>query len=258
MPGFLNKPLLRVHCFGFVFTPKLIPTVVLVFALIPLIYLGIWQLNRADQKKQIQVQFSSRPKPTPRTIAQLNQEAPESLAYYPVKLTGHYDNKHQFLVDNKIHNHRVGYDVLTPFIPDYAQKVLLVNRGWIPRGRDRQQLPALTPVEGQQTIQGLVKLPPKKTFVLGNQPDVKGWPLLVQSVNLQEIASIYHQPIYPFIVLLSPKNPNGYTREWKAIAVSSYKHLGYAVQWLALAATLVIIYLVINLRRERNGPSRKE
>ena len=256
--GFISKPLIRLHCFGFAFTPKLIPTLGFILCLPILLKLGFWQLHRAEYKQQRQQQFESRPLSTPRTLSQLKQVNIEKLEYYPITLTGHYDNQHQFLIDNRMHNHRVGYEVLTPFIPNSGQKVLLINRGWVPSTGNRQQLPALITVRGQQTIQGLIKLPPKKTFILNGRSRAKSWPLLIQTINLKKIASDYHKPLYPFIVLLSPKNQHGYTREWKPITMNAKKHLGYAVQWFALALTLVIIYLVLNIQRGRYETSRKK
>ena len=32
------------------------------------------------------------------------------------------------------------------------------------------------------------------------------------------------------------------------------QHLGYAVQWFAMAAALVVLYVVLNVRKARRGP----
>ena len=38
----------------------------------------------------------------------------------------------KFLLDNRVHQERAGYHVLTPFRADGAEAVVLVNRGWVP------------------------------------------------------------------------------------------------------------------------------
>jgi len=252
MPGITRKPLFRLHCFGWAFTPQLIPTIGFILFLPLLLKLGLWQWDRAEYKQQLQQQFESRSIAKPRSLSQLTPSNIEASEYYPIKLSGHYDNQHQFLVDNRVHKHRVGYDVLTPFIPNTGKKVLLINRGWIPGTGNRQKLPALTDVRGQQTIQGMIKLPPKKAFTLSDQTEKRGWPRLVQVISLKKMGNDYHTPLYPFVVLLSPKAPNGFTREWKPVVMSAKKHIGYAVQWFALALTLVIMYLILNTQRQGN------
>lgn len=250
MPGITRNPLFRLHCFGWAFTPNLIPTLGFILLLPLLLKLGFWQLHRAEYKQQLQQQFNSRSIEKPRSLSQLNPANLEASEYYPIKISGHYDNQHQFLLDNRVHKHRVGYDVISPFIPDKDKKALLINRGWIPSTGNRQQLPTLTNIPGHQTIQGIIKLPPKKTFTLSDRTEKKIWPRLIQTINLKKIGNDYPKPLYPFIVLLSPNNPYGYTREWKPIVMSPKKHIGYAVQWFALALTLVIIYLVLNIQRQ--------
>lgn len=251
---FLSKALFRLHCFGFAFTPKLIPTIGFILVLPFLLKLGFWQMDRAEYKQLLKQQFETRTLETPKTLAQLHQNTIEKQEYYPITLSGHYDNQHQFLLDNRMHNHRVGFEVLTPFIPNKGKKVLLINRGWIPGTGDRRKLPFLKTVKGQQTVQGLMKLPPKKTFVLSHQINTKKWPLLIQTINLKKLGGYYHKPLYPFIVLLSPKAQHGFTREWKRIMMPSHKHIGYAFQWFALALTLVIIYLLTNIRSIKRTP----
>ena len=244
-----KKPLIRLHCFGFAFTPYLIPTLGFLVLLPLLLKLGFWQLDRAQYKHQRQTQFETRQNATPLNITQINQNNVEELEYYPLALKGHYDNRHQFLLDNRIQNHRVGYDVLTPFILENSDKVVLINRGWIP-STGRQKLPVLPAVEGQQKLVGLVYMPSKKAFTLSNRRSETKWPLLIQTINLKTIKSHYNKPIYPFVVLLSSDNKHGFIRKWRVVSLKASKHTAYAIQWFAFAATLIIIFIVSNTRKQ--------
>jgi len=51
------------------------------------------------------------------------------------------------------------------------------------------------------------------------------------------------------VILLDPKEPDGYARNWEAPGFPPMRHIGYAVQWFALAAALLVIYIVTNVRR---------
>lgn len=252
-----SKPLLRLHLYGFVFTPKLFPTLVMLILLPILLSLGFWQLGRARFKQNIQSTFAARLHGKPKPIAEFVRD-PQHAEYALVRVSGYYDNNHQILVDNRINKHRAGYFVLTPFNVEGTDETLLVNRGWVARLADRKQLPALTPVLGLQTIVGRIKMPPSKTFVLAHERQRPTWPLLIQAINFDQIQVALGQPIYPFMLLLSPQVAHGYLREWKPRFMKPEKHQGYAFQWFALALTLVIIYAVSNTCRKSNERTGKQ
>jgi cytochrome oxidase assembly protein ShyY1 len=51
------------------------------------------------------------------------------------------------------------------------------------------------------------------------------------------------------LLLLDPGEPDGFVRHWSAPGFPPMRHIAYAVQWFALALTLLVIYVVTNLRR---------
>lgn len=238
--------MLRVHCFGISFTPKLIPTLFLFLGLTLSISLGIWQIHRGIEKRVIEHDFQSN---ASTTLQKTHEQPLKTLQYRNIQLNGRYDNAHTLLLDNKIQNHRVGYEVLTPFIPNDSPRIILINRGWIPRTNQRQHIPTIPPITGQQTIKGRIKILTKSRFVLDNSINSKTWPMRIQAIDFKRIASVYNKPLYPFIVLLSPNASGGFIRNWKPISISPSKHFAYATQWFALALTLVIIYLCLSIKR---------
>ncbi len=252
----MKKTIVRLHLNGFIFTPKLIPTLGFIIVLPCLIKLGFWQLHRAAFKNQLHVKYEARlnhqPITTLKSIGELS-----TLDYMPVKLPGYYDHQHSIYVDNKIVNHHAGYYVLTPFIlKSNPQKVVLVNRGWIPRLKDRRHLPSIKPIQGLQIASGIIKLPSERYLVLARDKGPIKWPLLVQAINLKQLTNALKKPIYPFTILLSPKAANGFVRKWNPVTLSASRHIGYAVQWFALALTLVIIFIVVNTKRANDGKNQ--
>lgn len=241
--------MIRLHCFGFAFTPRRIPTIFLLIALPILISLGIWQLHRAEEKQHLQNQTRQQ---ATLELKDINKHPLKNLQYRSIHITGHFDNQHQLLLDNKVMNHRVGYEVITPFFPDNSNRMIMVNRGWIAGTGDRQQLPKISGVSGHQTIQGLIKITPTKAFVLSEDGNFEQWPALIQAIDMEQLSKLYRKPFYPFIVLLSPQSPGGFVRRWRPIVMPPAKHLGYAIQWFALALTLVIMYFALQTKREVN------
>lgn len=91
----------------------------------------------------------------------LNHSSPIDLRknYASAQMLGHFDNQQVYLLDNRIYQHKVGYEVLTPFILKNSHEVLLVNRGWIPQGLNRNKIPEIPTIEGEISIRGLIVFP---------------------------------------------------------------------------------------------------
>ena len=108
-----------------------------------LISLGFWQLDRAEQKRTYLAQQQVLLSGGQVVIDASTTDDLALLKYRPVTVNGHYDEQHQFLIDNQHVNGKVGYYILTPFWVAGSDKAVLVNRGWLPLNKDRSVLPAL-------------------------------------------------------------------------------------------------------------------
>jgi surfeit locus 1 family protein len=236
-----------------VFQPSLIPTLVTIILLPCLLWLGFWQLDRAEQKRALLENFEiSQKQPAVNITSVIKQE--QLLQYQKIKMVGKFDVQHQFLLDNKVYQGKAGYHVITPLMLSGSDKVILVNRGWLPQGVTRQDLPTITTPEGIIKIFGQVKLNPGEGFSLGGDMDEEsGWPRVVQSVNTSILANYLGYPILSFLVLQDAKSDTGFVRDWYIKKIVPEKSTSYAVQWFALSLALVIIYLIVNFRKITTG-----
>ena len=82
-------------------------------------------------------------------------------------------------------------------------------------------------------------------------PEGKGWPRLVSYPRMEELAAALGHELHPQRILLDPRDPDGYVRNWRVAGTSAERHLGYAIQWYAFAATAVAIWFALGLRRRR-------
>lgn len=238
------------------FRPKLIPSLVVV-ALLPLfLYLGYWQLQRAEEKRVLQAQYDARAS-GPAVQVERRLQRPEDLQFYRVVAKGHYEIEYQILIDNRVHQGRAGYHVITPLrLPDSDVR-LLVNRGWIAVGADRHQLPDFETPGSLQQITGVATVPAEKYFTLA-QPE-PGWRRVWQNMDMSRYASVVPFPVQPVVVLLDPDNAaGGFTRDWSRLDVGISVHQGYAFQWFMLAAALSTIYLFLGWRRPGNAKQGQE
>jgi surfeit locus 1 family protein len=213
------------------------------------IALGAWQLNRAQERQAMLLQYETRSH-KPAVQLQLPIADTESWRYRRVKVTGHFDDDHQFLLDNQVSRGRAGYHVLTPLDPSAGQGNVLVDRGWVPLGTSREELPDVGVESGEVSLEGVVYIPYEGGYSLGGMATGEvGWPLRVQFIDFKQMAARLGVPLAEMIIRLDPHSRYGYRREWQIVPFSPERHLGYAVQWFALACALLVIYLVVNFKR---------
>ena len=218
----------------------LVPTLLMMPLLALLLWLGTWQVHRAEEKRLQTAAFESG--------GVVATSLPgEPTRYARVALEGHYLPDKQVLLDNMTHAGRVGFRVLTPFTTT-AGTTLLVDRGWVPLGATRAQLPAVGVDAGPRFLGGrLDELP--RAGIDAPPGAGSGWPRVLNYPALPTLEQAIGLPLYPRLVLLDAAATDGYLRDWQPTGLSYERHLGYAVQWYALAATLAVLYVVVGLRK---------
>ena len=239
----MRKKFTRLQIKNYVFSPKLLPCLTFCILFPLLILLGLWQIHRGEEKQHMQLQFLKQRQATPIYLNQLTTVTKKKV-YRPILAEGYFDNQHTFLLDNKIYQQQVGYEVLTPFITKNSHAAILVNRGWIPQGKNRKILPRIKPVQGNLIIEGLL-IWPQKTFTL--KPVIeKEWPQRIQVLTEKFLKQ---QRFKPFLIVLDKQHPYGFIPLWRPIILSASRHYAYACQWFALSLTLLIAFFISQFAR---------
>jgi surfeit locus 1 family protein len=213
------------------------------------IALGCWQVSRANQKKALLQAYAERAQHSPLTAHDLNQ--PGDWRFYRATLSGTYDNEHSLLLDNTIYKGQVGYEVYTPFRANGLATPILIDRGFVPIGRSRQELPSIYAITGNVQILALINQPLKYVaYGQINDSSQIRWPLRIEYVKTSELTKLLGYAIAPYVLNLSPDDPAAYTVEWKVVTMGPERHMGYAVQWFAFALTLLILFVALNRNKE--------
>ena len=228
------------------------PTLAYLCLLPLLIALGIWQLGRSEEKRLFLEQQQQRL--ASGEIIQLSTaigDDVDALRYKKVQATGHYDQAHQFLIDNQISAGKAGYFVLTPFVLQGEDKAVLVNRGWIPLNQDRSVMPDLQINNEQTVITGRInRFPSVGIKLTGAEIPSEGWPSVVQVIDNQVLAKKLAYSLFPFQIELDKNLPEGFKREWQTTTIMlPEQHTAYAIQWFALAFTLTILFIWYSFKR---------
>lgn len=232
------------------------PTLATVALLPLLVSLGVWQMERAEQKQHLQAEFDRlQQEPAKRLRSVLEPAA--SLHFHRIAVRGRYEVQHQFLLDNRVHRGQAGYHVLTPLRIENGAVRVLINRGWVAVGPDRNRLPPVDPPSGWVEITGVATVPQVQGFRLGStKPAAGGWQSVWQYLDLDEYRRSVNFPVQPFVVLPDPDSaPDGLVRHWTRLDSGVRTHQGYAFQWFSLAVALVAIYILVNTRRREDDGS---
>jgi surfeit locus 1 family protein len=231
-----------------IFAPRPFTTLLTIVLIALLISLGRWQLRRADEKRALFDAFAAG---TDATLP-IDASTPPVTRYQHLEASGHYDQARQVLIDNMVHAERAGYFVITPFALT-GGGWLLVNRGWVPLGASRAERPAIPVAGDERRVRGRADHMPSPGIQMGTKAALAPpFPVVAGFPSRADIAQLLHESSWADatdLVLLDPGEPDGYVRDWSAPGFPPMRHLGYAVQWFALALTLAVIYVVTNLRR---------
>lgn len=233
------------------FIPRLWAVVVTLVLTSVFIRLGVWQLERANEKRTFQNQQEVLMKKGNVNINKLSS-LQDVFEYQNAEVAGKYLSDKVILLDNKPYNGVHGYHVITPFKVKNTEKYILVNRGWIPMKVRREDLPKVDTSGQQQVISGMIKYPSSQ-FKLGEAINENNqWPWRIQWIEIEHIAKQLHVELLPFIILQEKQENSGFIRDWKIVVSPPEKNVSYAVQWFSFAIVLLIIFIVVNTRKIRS------
>lgn len=246
----------------------IIPTILVIVGMIVLARLGIWQLDRLQQKRDHNATMAERWRMEPYDLNSSRLPADlEDLTYRRIQARGTFDYEHQIALKNQFYLNAPGAVLVTPLVMDDGRAVLIA-RGWVP---EDQAAPAVWPQfeEDATTVLGTIaKTQPPPVAGQGWLARLVAW--LGQGAQPPEqdtgfqdawfrvdIPAIQPQMPYPlesgWIVQLPEEGRTSAqlpVRE-EPMTLDEGNHLGYAVQWFTFALVLGFGYIMLVRQQER-------
>jgi surfeit locus 1 family protein len=211
--------------------------------------LAHWQLGRAQEKEAARAQLEARAKEPPMVLTAAEART-QDVQWRRVTVRGRFNPAHAVFIDNRVYHGIPGYHVVMPLAIGGGERYVLVNRGWIAGTGDRSRLPQVRTPAGMVEITGLAVIPGRRFLELGSGV-VEGqvW----QNLTLERYRRAIPIALQPVMIQQESPLDDGLVRAWDQPDLGMEKHYGYAFQWLALAVTILVIYLVTNVRGTKSS-----
>lgn len=218
----------------------IIPTLIAFVAIVIMLKLGLWQLDRAEQKQQrleIVEKSGEMGKMPLRSALQLSME---EILDTTVQLNGNVKLDTVFYWDNRIVEGMVGYQIIVPVVTDYG--TLLVDFGWVSLGSSREFLPQVSLPATLNDESAVITQPQLNAFVKETLSLESPWPKRIQQVDFDIVSQHLGVEPLPYVAVLQESYKGQFVKNYKPVVMPPEKHLGYAIQWFGLAIAAFVIY----------------
>jgi len=221
------------------------------------IVLGLWQFERHEERRDLDVQIDARLTAQPVPLAQLITEhgsQAADLALRRVTLQGTYLVTEEVIWQARTRSGASGHDILTPL--QTADGLIIVDRGWVPIDVEGPPVVGAEPPSGVVTVDGVI-LEGQTRGRFGPTDPTVGDLERISRVDLDRLQLQLDEPLTPFYVQLiaqQPGQPDGLPlAQIEPEAGTGPPHLSYAVQWFVFAAVALIGYPILLWRTARRS-----
>lgn len=213
-------------------------TIFVMLGVIFLARLGFWQLDRLQQRRELNALIVQRWDQAPYNLNQAGLPAAlEELGYRRIQVTGQFDYGHQIALKNQNREVEPGVKLVAPLILPDGQAIL-VERGWIPYAQaSPAQWAQYNEKAGDTTLVGMVQ---KSQVLPGAKP-----PAAPQQewfrIDIEAIQRQMPYKLLPVFLLQLPAPGQGYEDlPYRVIPfeLTEGNHFSYAIQWFMFAAIL--------------------
>ncbi len=243
-------------------------TLFVVAAMAVMARLGVWQLDRRQQRIARNADLVAKLEAAP---ASMNEAAlaatwplPEdrdAVRNIRAEATGQFDFDQQILLLQQSYQDQPGVHLVAPLVLAGTNKAILVDRGWIPfEDSQTERWRQYNTESGEVTIAG--RLQPSQ-ILFGSAAEKAKESAAAEAAKAEwyrvDVEAIQNQMPYellPVFLLQSP-GPQGNValpyRIEPEVDLSEGPHMGYALQWFAFAIIAGLVYVGVVRSREKKA-----
>lgn len=239
----------------------IITTILVLVAAGVMVRLGIWQLDRLQQRKAFNARALAYQDQPPLELDDAAfQEDLYEMEYREVTVTGEYDYAAEVAWRNQIwytgEATEYGVHLLTPLHVKGSDRVILVDRGWVSNEYADPETWGKFAEPGEVTVQGVIRRGQQESKLIGvpdptlmpGQERLDTWNFInLERIGAQMDASLPEVYIEELPPVGEQELPYKLVEE---IEIDNGPHLSYAIQWFSFSAILLVGYPVFVKRQE--------
>ena len=228
----------------------ILTSLLVLLAMAVMVRLGIWQLDRLEQRRAFNARVQAQIDQPPLDLALALRAGSPTLAelgemeYRAVVVRGEYDHDQEVALRNQVWENQLGVHLLTPLKISGTDQSILVNRGWVPFEDFTQGKLAAYRKAGEVLVQGVIRsssLVPELGRAVDPTPVPGGERLdSFLAANVERIGVQVPYSLLPVYIQQSP-DPVWTALPHRAeleLVLTEGSHLGYALQWFSFALIL--------------------
>lgn len=214
---------------------------------------GVWQMARADYKERMQAEIDAAAADASLHAGSDMLDA-EHAHLRRLEARGTWFPERTILLDNKVQQGVIGYEVVTPLRLEDSDLHLLVNRGWIRAPQLRSELPVVETPPGVVAVEGIARIPSSRFLELGSEV-MSG--AVWQNLTIDRYRNWSQLSLQPVLLYQQGGATDGLLRVEaapEAAGINAARHRGYAITWFSLAGVTLVMGLLAWLRSRKNQP----
>jgi surfeit locus 1 family protein len=219
--------------------------------------LGIWQLDRLDQRQARNARLAARLEGEPLAVTAAIADT-VGLTYRRARASGSFDHDRSIVLPGRSYRGSPGVHVLTPLRLEDSPAALLVNRGWVPAADaatvDLERLRTVP----DTVVAGLLLPFPGRASSLARAATVEGDSAFRRvwfAIDERALRAQFPYPLVDVQLQLLPVGARVSPRPLPPPALDEGSHRGYAFQWFSFA-TIAIVGWIALLNREHRTRGR--
>jgi surfeit locus 1 family protein len=230
------------------FRPLLVPTVCLIPALALLIGLGVWQLERLQEKEALIASVAAGLSAPAMPLNEILKSGISGAEWRRVSISGHFLHDREQYLFAQGPGGALGVQVVTPFAMADGQ-VVLVDRGFVPDALRNPSHRTQGQTAGEISLTGILRISQHPgVFTPAPDPKTRLWfvkdvPAIAKAANVTALPVLIEADASP--------NKGGWPLGGQTRVDFPNDHLQYAITWFGLALALLAVYFLYHRSRGR-------
>jgi surfeit locus 1 family protein len=235
------------------FRPRLWPTLFTIPAVLVMLGLGTWQVQRLFWKQELIAERQAG-LAAPVTAWADAEGRLDELYWHRVSAEGQFLNERELVLAARSMNGNAGYHIVTP-VQIEGGPVVMVDRGWVPLDRKDPAARAQGQIEGATTVTGILRPGHEPSWLTPeNEPEKNFWFWIDLPSMAHAVGTEANTVTEAYLEADATPNPGGFPIGGQTRTELPNDHLQYAITWYALALALVVIYILFHRTPTQPAP----